>query len=329
MFRTISLAAALTALPAQAFAADWSHAGSGVSIPESVGDMKVGQERDLSGGKRVDVSVQYGSETEPVTLYVYRSAFPNPALWFERTRHAMASSVGLPVEAVSPRAFTFGGAAAPNGLREEAAIAGRPPWKSTAVAIAQAGEWVVKARISSQSLDREGIAAKMDRMLGAIRLASPPAKPLPLLVPGPCGGARDYKGKPVAGDADAELGGAMVAGVLVTMQARGAGGLGAEPAAWCREASGIPAQYASVYRRRDGSDWVALVGDSGMAVQGQALTGPAKGAATFGINPSSVRVVALFDDVPAPDAAVLQALPVVTGQQSGLVEISTDAKAPK
>jgi len=313
------------ALPIPAAAADWRHEPSGVSIAEKIGDMQRGEERDLSKGKAVDIMIQYGSGTEPVTVYVYRSAFPNPALWFERTRHAMKLNVGLGTDAVAPRAFTFGGAPSPNGLREEAELTGRAPWKSTAVAIAQAGEWIVKARITSQTLDRKGVGEKMDRLLAAIRLSAPPAAPLPLQVPGACPSRSAYGGKPMEGRADAAFAGMMSAAVAAAAMSRGQGGLAAEPAAWCREESQFPPDQVSLYRRRDGAGWVALIGDSGMAVMGLPFEGEAKGAALLSSTTRSVRVVSLFDAPPAPEPAVVAALPVLLGDNPGMIEVAVDA----
>src|SRR5687767_7009028 len=71
----------------------WLHQGSGITFPARIGDMQRGAQRDLSNGGEYDVILQYGSGTEPVTLYIYRSAYPNPALWYERTRRAMNANV--------------------------------------------------------------------------------------------------------------------------------------------------------------------------------------------------------------------------------------------
>lgn len=316
--------------PAPAQNASWTHAKSGISLPLAIGDMRRGAERDLSNGAGNDVTIQYGSDTEPVTVYVYRSAYPNPALWFERTRHAIGVNVGMTTQDVAPRSFTIGQSAAPNGLREEIALPPGGQWKSTAVAIAQAGEWMIKARITSQTLDGLAVSRKMDSLLGAVRLARVPPKPLPLIVPPPCERAADLDGKRLSGDLQQEIISAGMTGFGVLHASRGAVGLAADPASWCRESTQIPAQYASVYRANAGKEWVALVGDSGMAVSARMVEqgrGATPAAATFGSNATRTALVAVFDNIPHPDAAVIEALPVAAGQQPGLVSVSAEAKA--
>ncbi len=327
------LFAAAAVTPAQAQAQPqpgrWSHEESGISLPLKIDEMQRGRERDLSGGLRHDVMTQYGSDTEPVTVYVYRSAYPNPALWFERTRHAMKTNVGLPTEGVAPRSFSLAGATAPNGLREEASLPPGGPWKSTAVAIGQVGEWVVKARITSRTLDAAGVAAKMDRLLASVQSAKAVENTLPLQVPGACRDQLRLKGKPIRRKRDKAIAAASVTGLAELTNARGAGGLARDPSAWCRLDTSIPAHIASVYRSNDGRSWVALLGDSGIAAAGHAfLEGiGADGAATYLSTASSTRVVALFDGLPNPDDAVMAVLPVLAGEAPALAEISVQPAA--
>jgi hypothetical protein len=106
-------------------------------------------------------------------------------------------------------------------------------------------------------------------------------------------------------------------------EARGNGGLAAEPGLWCRvTATEVPAQYASLYRRRDGSGWVALFGDSGRAIAAAPTNVPGQTTSyLWASTPASTQVVALYDALPDPDAAVLVGLPVVVGQARGLAEV--------
>ena len=176
---------AQTAAPAGQTEEAWHHRGSGITVPATIDGMRRGEQRDLSRGGEFDVTTQFGTSDEPVTVYIYRSAYPNVALWFERTRRAMNENLRSQEIDAAPRSFALAGGA-PNGLREEFELPAGGRFRSTAVAMAQTGEWIVKVRITSRSLDRAAIAARMDALLAAMRLPDGRPEPHPLLLPPPC-----------------------------------------------------------------------------------------------------------------------------------------------
>ena len=196
ILRTAALAGAATlaAMPS-AVLADWTLKQSGISLPDTIGDMRRGDERDLSNGERADVMIQYGGGNEPVTVYVYRASHPNPALWFERTRAVILDNVGGFDTSKPPRTITLGGGSTPNGLRDDVATFGKD-WRATSFALIQAGEWLIKLRISSTTLEQAGVAEKMDRLLAALKFASPPPAPLPLATPQACKAPVTYTPSP-------------------------------------------------------------------------------------------------------------------------------------
>lgn len=304
------------ALPSATWAQAWQHRESGISIPRLPDGFSVGQQND-SRRDGSDVSVQLaGSGDEIVTLYVYRSAFPAAAMWFERTRYAMRANLGVSIDNVAPRSFTLGAATSPNGLREEIDVLGNGRWRATAVAIAQYGEWMVKARITS-TMDRADVARRMDVLLGALRFPAeaPPARPL--LVPAPCGEANSMNGRARRPSTeDTAMASIMLVGVHA--EARGREGLVANPADWCRESSRHPAEVISLYRRRDGEAWVALLGDSGLAAGAQSV---GDRAFTFAANPSTTTFVQMFSGMPAPDPAIEAAIPVALGRAQGTASV--------
>ncbi|HEX8653593.1 MAG TPA: hypothetical protein VF693_00010 [Allosphingosinicella sp.] len=319
-----ALACAALATPAAAQRGrEWSHGASGISLPREIGPMRLREERDASGGGNWDMILQYGNDRTPVTVYVYRAAYPNPALWFERTRRAMNEHAGTRAVAAAPRSFTLGGAPSPNGLREEIEVVGGP-LRATAVAIAQAGHWMFKVRVSSGELDVAGVRERLDQILAAVRFAQPLTSALPLTVPAACGDANRMDGRRAETSSEA-VAGAAVIGLMAYAEARGGGGLAAEPAAWCRDETRLPAAYGTVYRQRDGGGWVALLGDSGRVVAARNADLPGgRQAASFVSTPASTHVIALFNQVPHPDEAIVEALPVVAGQARGLAEISNE-----
>lgn len=328
----IMIAAALgfAAVPAAAQQRDWRHAESGVSLPREIGDLRVGQEQEFGGAGRYDVVLQLGEGQEPATLYVYRSAYPNPALWFDRVRTAMNTTVGATGVQAQPRTFTLGGAASPNGLREEFDLPQGGQWRSTAVAIIQAGEWIVKARVTSATMDRSGVAARMDRLLAALRFANPIPAPNPLRVPAACADDPEMTGAPLQNGREEARAAASVIGVAVFAEARGHGGLATDPGAWCRAQTDIPAQYGTAYRRLTGGEWVVLISDSGRTVSARSLD-PAlpRAVATFVNLPMSTRVVNLFDGLPPIGRSFIEAVPVISGQSRGIAEISVGRDPPR
>lgn len=311
----LALALAL-ALPLPAAAQGWRHEPSGISLPSLPDGLQRGRETD-NRRDGSDVIIQLGSDAEPATLYVYRSAFPGAAIWFERTRLAMRANVGAPTSNVAPRSLVLGAAARPNGLREEIDLPAGGRWRATGVAIVQYGEWLVKARITSASMDAAGVARRMDALLGALRFpaAAPPASPL--IVPSPCGDANAMRGRARARSSeDTMMAGIMLVGVHA--EARGREGLVAEPAAWCRDTSGHPAEVISLYRRRDGRAWVALLGDLGLAAGAEAVDDK---AFSFAATPSRTIFVQMFNGMPAPDPAIEAALPVAVGRAQGTASV--------
>ncbi len=306
------VAAVLAALaPATASAEGWRHGPSGVNIGDLPQGFSLGRATERHEGG--DVFVQFGTDPEPVTLYVYRSAWPNVALWFERTRLAMNVNVGSGDARVEPRSFTLGASPVPNGLREEIALPAGGQFRSTAVAMAQYGEWIVKVRITSSSLDEAGVRAKMDRLLAAIQLPGTVPAPHPMRVPGLCPDDASFSGRALnSSDLNARAGAALR---LAAAEARGRGGLAASPDGWCRARSTLPSRLGTLYHRRDGSGWTALLSDSGIGIAAYRIDLPdADGAATFAVNPGMTGLVQIFDRLPPPQAALERGIQVLVGR---------------
>lgn len=305
------------AMPSLAGAQTWRHQPSGINLADLPEGFRLGQTNDPRGDGS-DVIVQLaGNDNELVTLYVYRSAFPAAALWFERTRFAMRVNLGVSTDDVSPRSFTLGAATAPNGLREEIEIPAGGRWRATAVAIAQYGEWMVKARITSATADRDGVARRMDALLGALRFPVAAPATHPLIVPSACGDSNGMRGR-VRGRSSEDTVMASILLVATHAQVRGRAGLVAEPAAWCRDTSGHSAEIISLYRRRDGRAWVALLGDSGLAAGAEAFDDKAM---TYAANPSMTVFVQMFSAMPAPDRAIEAAIPYAVGRAQGTASV--------
>ncbi len=275
----------------------WRHPQSGISI-DIPADLRLGEARDLYGDG-TDVSIQLGTGDTIVTLFVYRAAYPNVALWYDRARRAIVAH--LPIDAnAAPRPFALAGATSPNGLRETFELPAGQRMRATGVALAGYGEWLVKLRISSAGLGRDQLSRLMDGVLGGIRSGTAPASNLPLILPADCPSPVAFDGRRIAGESQdrAGLGSGLQA---IQAAARGRAGLASEPGAWCRLDTDLPGNVISVFRRNDNGGWVALLGDAGAAMTALRLGGNASDpVAVYGSNPSGNQLLYLYDDIPAP-----------------------------
>ncbi|HEY0115146.1 MAG TPA: hypothetical protein VGB54_05450 [Allosphingosinicella sp.] len=311
----VALLFAAGAAPAAAQQA-WRHQQSGIAIDRLPAGLRLGEVRDIARDG-TDVAVTLGSAEDAVTLFIYRAAYPNAALWFERSRLAMNTSFGAGAIAVDARPFTLGPATQPNGLREELDM---PPGRralSAAIALAQHGEWLIKVRISSLRDRAPRLRQRMDELLASLSFRGGSARSLPLRVPSTCSDQPAFAGRAVSAQDPARLVSASAGAQAVARQVRGDGGLAAAPEQWCRAVSRFPADQVSLFRRLDGRGWAALLGDNGYAVTGQGHAG-SSGAAVYGSRSTGTTIAALFDDVPAPDGVIEAALPFAVGRRPGL-----------
>ena len=275
----------------------WRHPQSGISI-DIPADLRLGEARDLYGDG-TDVSVQLGSGETIVTLFVYRAAYPNVALWYDRARRAIGAHLRIDANA-APRPFALAGASSPNGLRETFELPSGQRMRATAVALAGYGEWLVKLRISSANLGGDQVSRVMDAVLGGIRPGTAPASSLPLTLPADCSATATFDGRRIAGESQGAAG---LGSGLQAIQAavRGGAGLASEPDAWCRLDTDLPDNVISVFRRNDNGGWVALLGDAGAAMTALRLgSNENDPAAVYGSNPSGNQFLYLYDDIPAP-----------------------------
>ena len=276
-----------------ASAETWRHERSGISI-EIPANLRLGQVSDPNRDGS-DVAVQLGDGQTAVTFFVYRAAYPNVALWYDRARSALNVNFRLS-GAGSPRPFALAGASAPNGLREELDLPeGRA--RATAIALAGYGEWLIKMRITSAALGREEVTRLMDALLAGILPGATASSPL-LSLPENCPANVSFNSRPLR-----ERAGPALAQGLQSLEAavRGRSGLAADPVSWCRMRTDLPASTYGVFGRRDNGGWVVLLGDAGAAMTALRPAGGADGpVAVYGSNASGNRLLSLHEGVPAP-----------------------------
>lgn len=255
---------------------------SGLAIPATLDGMRRVAIEQI-GGSELDVFANYQRGSEAVTIYVFRMASGAAPVWFDRARAILESRrdvYGTITPVLPPTAFTPPGHSVASGLMAGWSVS-RPPYRGTVLAIVPLGEWLVKVRYSSTTLDGAGIAARMPAVLAALtwptNLAAPVAAkpvancPTPLAFPTTAKVQRDPKMLSVA----AFTGGLLAVGRALEDKPKP--GVAAGPAKqviWCRDPATGPA--GGVYRQDASADsYLLAFSDSGRAalVQPDPATG--------------------------------------------------------
>jgi hypothetical protein len=124
-----------------------------------------------------DIAAQFENADHSIsaTLYLFHSALPEPAVWFDRSRLALEQRDLFRHAAPAseaPLAFAASGTVA-SSLRQTYAIVDGP-FRSTALAVMPLGEWLVVVRMSAKekaaTLDRQ-----MSDFISALRLPADPS----------------------------------------------------------------------------------------------------------------------------------------------------------
>jgi hypothetical protein len=156
--------------------ASWQHAQTHVILPSASAGLARGEIRDLGEGE-MDVVAQYGRSSDEVfaTVYLFRTTTPDTSLWFDRALTAVMlrpeyGLQGAPTPAPVP--FARPGAALASGLRATLDLAA-PNLRSTAVAIAPLGDYLLKIRMSSARLDRAALDERLTRFIEGLSWPAP------------------------------------------------------------------------------------------------------------------------------------------------------------
>ncbi len=154
------------AIPVPA-AARWQHARSGVILPRQIDGLQ--RSRIIENvAAEIDVTVHYEDADTRVSVFLYRPALPDVAIWFDRAeatlmQNAMFGTV-TPASEITPFAPT--GSDTPSGLRR--AYSGTGEYRATAIAIVPTGRWLLKIRASLRQGDPAAVAARLNAALFAV-----------------------------------------------------------------------------------------------------------------------------------------------------------------
>lgn len=158
----------------------WVHKGSKFAFPAAIGPFSRRKVEDISDGKQIDLAGTYdepGSQTL-ATVYIYRPAMPDPALWFDISswylqRSPLLGGVG---NGAAPTAFQMGAGSNTSALRQSYALASNNAG-NTGLAIVPSGRWIVKLRMTSRTLPPAALDQAMrDFLYGLSWPSSGPGK---------------------------------------------------------------------------------------------------------------------------------------------------------
>jgi len=308
--------AALVALATPAFAqapgpqpiaapadAPFAHGASGITLPVTLAGFARTKLVE-NEAPQLDIAAEYARGTdEVVTVFIYRTTSGSVPVWFDRATWAIENRgvFGTPVRADRPLTFTPPGQARESAMRAAWALSGSR-LRSTALAIVPVGEWLVKLRLSSVSLDTAAIDARMNAAMAGLGWPAAIA-PAPVAAPvAPCTTSLKLHGKakPAKQESAASLLGALMAGITPTPAPD------ASPVVWCRDSTTLP--MGGVYRPGGAQDaYLIALSDAGRGVS----VGPSVAPQVFGTGKASWSVdlalpgqtlsYAAQDRLPPPD----------------------------
>lgn len=250
------------------------HDHSGLSLPPRLGSLPLVQASDLAQ-HQLDRSFHYqnGDVSEALSIYIFRNVAGGPAVWMDRAQ----AFVEARKDYVSPRLhrltnFTPPGQGTASGLIVAYASGGQ--YRSTGVAILPFGDFYVKLRASSATLDAPQLE---DRMVAVLKELKWPRKmaPAPVAQPvQPCADALAFTGRSVAvkDEGAAVLANAFL-GMIVAQPPKGKRTAAPQSVIWCRDS--VRAQRGAVYRANGAKDrYLLALNDAGRGVD----VGPNEGA---------------------------------------------------
>lgn len=227
----------------------WRHAQTGLTLMYRLADLTRTSLTDATTSEH-DVAAQFDSADKNVfaTIYLFRPAVPDVAMWFDRSRSALETRDLFRDAApatIDPIGFAVGGAPTASSLRQSYALAGGR-YRSTALAAMPVGNWIATIRVSSRTLSAAQLDAKLLGMISAIQWPAQTA-PAPQAVASPikpCGTQLMFKKARQVKPDGSDMLMSLIAGAVAAEKA------GAAPEktlrSWCQEGDGRP-EYG-VYR---------------------------------------------------------------------------------
>jgi|CXWL01.1.fsa_nt_gi hypothetical protein len=156
--------------------AGWKHAGSGTVLRREIAGFARESLSD-SGDRELDVSAQFRSQDQSTlaTIYIFRPANNSAPIWFDRSRTMieqgdMFGMKGRSVD-IRPSALDAAASSTVSGLKIVYPVSAGN-FRSTALALVPAGEWILAVRITSSTLDAPSLDAKLNAVVAGIGWAA-------------------------------------------------------------------------------------------------------------------------------------------------------------
>jgi hypothetical protein len=307
MSLVLSAPAALAQAQPRTLAAEagspWTHRLTKMVLPATVAGLTRGEIEDATAAE-LDVTAQYHDQTRDllVLVYIYKPGISDVAIWFDRAALAMRTSPGHGLEGVTlpaPVPFARPGAPTAAGLRLVMDVPG-PGFKSTALAIAPVGEWLVKVHMGSRSLDRAALEAKLDAIMAALGWPAEAGAPRAAAAILPCPTPLKTKQAKFVRD---DMASVLINAVSFSIEREG------PPPIYCRE-PGLATDFGVYRPNGDHDSYVVTLNDAGVALS----VGPSLGGLLGGSNRKtyslslldhgSASVMPSFNRLPPPAQAV-------------------------
>ena len=334
-FLTVALAAPLAARDLNVpIDKGWMHAETGIVLRPQLAGLARTALADATQSER-DVTAQFEAPDKSVvaTIYIFRPAIADVALWFDRSRTALEGRSTFKHAApatADPVAFAAGGSTSSSSLRQVYASPDGP-FRSTALAVVPVGTWIVSIRISAATLTAGELDGRLLQAIGTIKWPNTSGSPPIVATPtSACDTAvvfhRAKQIQPSGSDMLMSLLGGSVAAKLQAEQKNSP----APVATWCRNGEGST-EYG-VYRSNDSpAGYVLALYDAGRVVSVfPSLMGQIDHTGTFSVSLEDVDgTVSTFPSFSAlPDPKQVWEL-IKKGKPSGFAKGNTVTVDPK
>lgn len=300
--------------------ASWQHAATQIILPSESAGLRRGTIHDFTADE-LDIVADYGNEAEGLgaTVYLFRTSAPDAALWFDRALTAIRLRPGwgladTPLSTVAP--FVRPGGSVSSGLRTAFDV-GTPEVRSTAVALAPLGDFLVKVRMSSTRLDAAALDAQLTRFLEGLRWPSPSADETTAVPIVDCPEPLRLRQARVVRDDSADVLMNLLTGIVME-RAEG------PPPVYCRE-PGADLQHGVYRPDASRNAYLIALGDSGIALSvssGVEIEGVGGNSRRFSmrlLDRNAMSALPSFNRLPPPE----QALAVAFGNRGPTISVTT------